>query len=471
MMESSPASIPAGNPADRIRRLELRLAREKSGRQQAEALLEEKSLALYTTNQALRDTAAELECRVHDRTQELKEALDRAQAANEAKSRFLALMSHEIRTPMNGVLGLSELLAATPLNGQQIDYVKNISTAGSALLSLINDLLDFSKIEAGEMQLEILPVDPVQLLTEAIELLRFKADARGIDLVVKQPAGLPGIILTDPMRLRQVWINLLSNALKFTTYGQVTASMEVQAGRLVCAMQDSGIGMTPETLANLFEPFRQADNTMARKYGGTGLGLVICKSLVERMGGSLTVESTLGRGSKFSFDLALPSATELNQTEAKLEAVVAESDPEVAEREARTLAGLRILLVDDYKINRLVARNQLAKMGCSPLFEAENGVQALEYLRHETFDVVLMDVQMPEMDGLEATRRLRNLPLPVQPAVIAMTANAFSQDGEACLAAGMDQFLSKPVAGALLRAALLKACDDRSGHRHGNKRE
>jgi signal transduction histidine kinase/ActR/RegA family two-component response regulator len=462
MMESSPAPVPAADPADVIRRLQLRLAREKSGRQQAEALLEEKSLALYTTNQALRETAAELECRVRDRTAELEEALNRAQAANEAKSRFLALMSHEIRTPMNGVLGLSELLIATPLNGQQADYVKNIAGAGAALLSLINDLLDFSKIEAGEMHLEILPVDPLQLLKETVELLQFQADSRGIALLVKHATGLPKTIHTDPTRLRQVWINLLSNALKFTTYGKVTASMELRAGRLVCVMEDTGIGMAPATVANLFEPFRQADNTMARKYGGTGLGLVICKSLVERMGGTLAVESTLGRGSTFSFDLALPSATAMAQAEVKPEAVLPEQDPVVAELEARALSGLRILLVDDYKINRLVARNQLAKMGCPPPCEAENGLQALEYLRHEAFDVVLMDVQMPEMDGMEVTRRLRQFPLSAQPVVIAMTANAFSEDGDACLAAGMDQFLNKPVAGALLRAALVKACQGRA---------
>ena len=441
---------------DVIRRLQSRLAREKSGRQQAEALLEEKSLALYTTNQALRDTAAELELRVHERTRELKEALDRAQAANEAKSRFLALMSHEIRTPMNGVLGLSELLATTPLNAQQNDYVKNISTAGSALLSLINDLLDFSKIEAGEMQLEILPVDPHQLLTEAIELLQFQAEARGIALVLEPAAGLPKEIQTDPTRLRQVWINLLSNGLKFTPHGKVTARLDVHAGRLFCSVKDTGIGMTPETVTNLFEPFRQADNTMARKYGGTGLGLVICKSLIEKMGGTLTVESTLGHGSTFRFDLPLPDArapvTSAESAKPPMQDLAA------AELEARELASLRILLVDDYRINRLVARNQLSKMGCPPLFEAENGLQALAYLRHETFDVVLMDVQMPEMDGLEATRQLRKLPLPVQPIVIAMTANAFSEDGDACLAAGMDQFLSKPVAAALLRAALVQAC-------------
>ncbi len=445
------------NPDDLIRRLQARLAREKSGRQQAEALLEEKSLALYTTNQALRDTAAELESRVQDRTLELKEALERAQTANEAKSRFLALMSHEIRTPMNGVLGLSELLGATPLDAQQTEYVKNIVSAGSGLLSLINDLLDFSKIGAGEMELEILPVDPQQLLRDAAQWLEFQARSRGVALCIEQPSGPIPLIQTDPNRLRQVWINLLSNALKFTTHGQVTASVAVQGGRLICTVRDTGIGMSQQTVSQLFEPFRQADNSMARKYGGTGLGLAISKSLIEKMGGNLKVETRLGYGSTFWFDLAVPDVPMKIAT--PIDAQLA--DPAAAEWETRALHGLRILLVDDYPINRLLARSQLAKIGCTCLSEAENGRAALECLRNGSFDVVLMDVQMPEIDGLEATRLLRKMPLPGQPVVIAMTANAFSADGEACLAAGMDQFLSKPVSVALLRAALVKACRDR----------
>lgn len=467
-----PAPEPATSqsPDETIRRLGIRLERERSARKQAEALLEQKSLDLFRSNQALQSTAIELEERVVERTAELKDAVQEAQAANEAKSRFLALMSHEIRTPMNGVLGLTELLRNTPLNAEQTVYVRNILSAGGALLALINDILDFSKIEAGEMTLEFMSFDPVRLINETVELLRVQADAKGVELIANSGMESPLQLHSDPTRLRQVWLNLIGNALKFTERGTVTVSQTVVQGRLLCAVQDSGIGMTEETLVNLFQPFRQADSSTARKYGGTGLGLVICKALVEKLGGNLSFTSTLGKGSRFAFDLPMsvpvsgPVAPDLPHARglalaAGIPSSAVPSSPStgVADSARSDFSHLRILLVDDHPINRLLARNQLKQLGCSPQHEAENGMLALEFLHHADYDIVLMDMQMPEMDGLEATRRLRELPLNVQPIVIAMTANAFAEDREACMAAGMNQFLSKPVKLETLREALGQA--------------
>ena len=429
---------------DALRRLQARLDRERAARREAESLLEEKSRALFKANQDLSQTAAELESRVVERTTELHKALQDARSANEAKSRFLALMSHEIRTPLNGVLGLSELLQTTELDTTQSAYVSNILNASNALLVVINDILDFSKIEAGEMSLELLEFDPVKLVQETLDFLGPMQQRKGVALEFCATPPLPVRMVSDPTRVRQVLFNLVGNAIKFTSTGKVTVSLHATPQALTCTVEDSGIGMSAATVAGLFEPFRQADNTIARKFGGTGLGLVICKALVEKMQGQMRVSSVEGSGSCFSFTLPLSEGAWC--TDDPLHPAI-QARPGGAQYSAaqadRSL--LRILLVDDHPINRLMARSQLKQLGCLDVDEAHNGVQALECLTAKPYDVVLMDVQMPEMDGLDATRALRRMPIHPQPVVIAMTANAYSEDRDASLGAGMNHFLTKPV--------------------------
>ena len=383
-----------------------------------------------------------LEEEVRERTAALQIAKEQALAASRAKSEFLANMSHEIRTPMNGVIGMTSLLLETPLTRRQQDYVETIQASGEALLALINDILDFSKIESGKLEIERVPFRLAGLIEESLKMLAPLAAERGLALSPRIAEGTPEALVGDLARTRQILVNLLGNAVKFTPQGEVRVALSAVplgdgASRLHFAVTDTGIGIPGEELDRLFVPFEQLDGSLARQQGGTGLGLAISKRLTELMGGRIWVESAVGRGSTFHFTILGEAAPAPPRSPTVPIAIdhLAHSHP------------LRILLAEDHPVNRQVTVGLLEHLG----YEADlasNGREVLEVLECQSYDVVLMDVQMPEMDGLEVTRRIRGqFAGRSQPKIIALTAHAMPGDRERCLAAGMDGYLEQAVAG------------------------
>ena len=366
----------------------------------------------------------------------LRAARHAAESAARAKSEFLAAMSHEIRTPMTGVLGMADLLAAERLSASQARYVDTIRTSGRHLLSIINDILDFSRIEAGRLELERIDFAPADILEGVQSLMAPQAAERGLRLQLELATPPELVVKGDPTRLRQVLVNLVGNGLKFTARGEVrvgVTALPAEAGvRLRFEVKDTGIGIPKERQAALFEAFVQADSSTTRHYGGSGLGLVICKRLVLAMGGTIGVDSEPGQGSRFWFEL-----------------VFARGDAqEVAQRSAlepASIPPLRVLVADDVPANRELLEEMLRRHGHAVRL-AENGAAAVEAAQRERFDVVLMDVQMPVMDGMEATRRIRRLPPPAgEVPILALTANVMTSEQARYLAAGMDLCLTKPV--------------------------
>jgi signal transduction histidine kinase len=433
------------------------LSDEIARRQEVEAALHQKSAELDTSNAELRRHRDHLEEIVSERTLALSIAKEAAESANRAKSTFLANMSHELRTPMNAIIGLTHLLARNNTDPRQRDKLAKITSSANHLLQLINDVLDLSKIDADRMTLEQTAFTFGNITTVLDNLLCDRAEAKGLRWIREIDPRLARLaVIGDPLRLQQVLLNLAGNALKFTAHGSVTLSVQIaretdQDLDIRCTVRDTGVGIGAEALRRIFDPFEQADGSTTRQFGGTGLGLTICNRLVRLMGGTLEVVSTPGTGSTFSFSLRFPMASRNGVPSERT--VASASD---AERRLQTAyRGTRLLLAEDDLMTQVMVQELLGETIGFSVDLARDGVQAVELARSNDYALVLMDIQMPAMDGIEATQRIRQIPDRARLPIIAMTANALAEERSRCLAAGMNDFISKPVDPELLFVTLL----------------
>lgn len=389
---------------------------------------------------------------------ELSMAKDAAENANRAKSEFLATISHELRTPMNGVLGMADLLINSPLNSEQQDHARAIRESGKSLLVLLNDILDLSRLEESGLELEYVEVRLSDVVTTVLDVMGANAREKDLELVTEIDPAIPEIVMGDPTRMRQILFNLTSNAIKFTDTGRITVRVapdpESGADFISCSVTDTGIGIAEDAQKRLFERFSQADSSISRTHGGTGLGLAICRELAELMGGTIEVESELGKGSAFKVSLPLsvpddrshPAPAEAKDT-GTINNAPASTDAAVP---SDTPAGWRVLVAEDQPINAKLIKAIMDRLG-HEIKVATNGVEVIKELREDTFDLVLMDIQMPEMDGVLATKVIRSSDADWKEIpIIALTAHAMAGTRETYLQAGMDGFVSKPISIDLL---------------------
>lgn len=448
---------------EEIERLKRRCERERAARKEAEQLLEEKARELFHANDQLRHLLEVLEDKVNSRTEDLRIALAEAERAGGIKNEFLAMISHEIRTPMNAVHGMAQLLQDSGLKSEQQEMAQLIVQSSQALLRIVNDLLDLSKVEAGKLELELVNFSLGAIIEEVVEIYDRRAKAKGLTIRADIDESLQRSYRGDPGRLRQVLMNFVDNAIKYSDSGTITLRAESK-GRSGATHQthfsvtDQGTGIPEQMRSRLFQKFDRMGLTGNRGIEGTGLGLALCKQLVDLMNGTIGVEPLPAPGATFWFRIPLtlveqPRSNEptvcANSTEAK----------DASLNQQQTTRPLRILVAEDNPANQMVIKLMLQNLG-HRIEVANNGIEAVEAVRLAPYDLVLMDMQMPELDGLDATRQIRSLEgkqsaLPI----IALTANAMERDRQLCLSAGMNGFLSKPISRAALASALVEFSD------------